>query len=91
MSKEITLILLGIWIAVVPYLGIPSSWKTSIFFISGLLVILLGFLLRTEALARTSGQSGGRYASRHTFVENTASSVQNQQDHERKEGINSLN
>ena len=91
MSKEITLILLGIWIAVVPYLGVPTSWKTSIFFISGLFVMLLGFFLRTEALARTSLRGGGKYASRQTFVENTAHPTDASQDHERKEGINSLN
>ncbi|TSC68989.1 MAG: hypothetical protein G01um101456_401 [Parcubacteria group bacterium Gr01-1014_56] len=91
MSKEVTLILLGVWVAAVPHLGVPTSWKTSIFFISGLVIMLLGFFLRTEALARKLGQGGALNSSRQTFVENAAPSVANQQDHERKEGITSLN
>ena len=33
--------LLGLWIAVVPILGLPASWKSSIIIVSGLLVALL--------------------------------------------------
>ena len=65
MSKEMMVIALGIWILVVPYLGIPGSWRTTILIISGIIIALLGFLLRGEAISR------GRKSEHHPFVENS--------------------
>jgi hypothetical protein len=79
MSKEMTIIVLGVWVIVVPYLGFPTSWKTVIFFVTGVLVVYLGFSLRAGALAR-----GSRRTEHHPFAENHYS-------HGQKEGINSFN
>jgi len=67
MSKVMSVIVLGVLIAVVPYLGIPGSWRTTILLVSGLGVALLGFLMRGEVL------SGGKRGSQEPmpFVENT--------------------
>ncbi len=98
MSKETIVAVLGIWVIVVPYLGFPSSWKTVIFVLSGFAVMIVGFFLRAEALARLSGQGKEASFARRTFVENqpavqagSAPSLSDQQGHERKEKINSLN
>lgn len=81
MSKEMTVIALGIFVAVVPYLGIPGTWKTAIFVVAGLALAGVGFFLRGEALARRAG-----YGHDH-FVENSAPTPTPTRDH----GISSLN
>jgi hypothetical protein len=91
MSKEMTLIVLGIWVAVVPYLGIPGMWRTALLVLSGIGIAIIGFLLRGEVLGR------GVTSSKHTtFVDNVTSSRPaapdpSLQTHEHKEGITSLN
>ena len=91
MSKEMTVIVLGIWVAVVPYLGVPSLWRTVLLVVSGIGIAVIGFLLRGEALSR------GAPVSRHaTFVESSPSAQSPARNssadiHEQKEGITSLN
>lgn len=86
MSKEMTVVALGIWILILPYLGVPGSWRTTLLALTGVGLIVLGFFLRAEVLSR-----GGRHGSHHSFVENSATSAQEHHSHDRKEGINSLN
>ena len=84
MTKEMTVITLGIWVIIVPYLGVPISWRTGILIITGLCIVLVGFLLR----ARTPY---GKIQHRdHPFVENT-SMQEGSNSHDRKERITSLN
>ena len=52
MSKEMSIIVLGLWVAVVPYLGIPGSWRTTLVVLSGFALAGVGFLLRGAALSR---------------------------------------
>lgn len=80
MSKEMTVIVLGVLTVVTPYLGIPGLWKTVILVIAGVVLAGVGFLLRGEALARGAGQGRGH------FVENSAPAAQ-----PRDNGIGSLN
>jgi hypothetical protein len=65
MSKEVGIIVLGIWIIIIPYLGVPDSWRTLLLVLSGLIAIALGFLLRSEGLSH-----GVRPHETHPFVEN---------------------
>lgn len=84
MSKEMTVIVLGVLVVITPYLGIPGSWKTVILVLSGFVLAGAGFLLRGEALARSSTRGQGH------FVENSAPSstpAPAQRDH----GIGPLN
>lgn len=78
MSKEMTVIVLGLLIAATPFLGIPGSWKTALFVLAGLGMAIAGFLLRGEALSRGS--------THNHFVENAAPQAPHR-DH----GIGSLN
>lgn len=41
MKKRTFIMLLGLWIAIVPILGLPASWKSNILIVSGLVVALL--------------------------------------------------
>jgi len=67
MKKDLTLIGLGVWIAIVPFLGFPGTWKTAIFVVSGLAVALLTILWRHE-LIRSHSLHQGNY--HDVFVEN---------------------
>ena len=57
MRKELAVMLLGAWIALEPFLGFPRSWDEPMLLVSGLLLVLLGFLLRHNALERLKTQS----------------------------------
>lgn len=87
MSKEMMVIALGLWIiAIRTVLGVPGSWQTFLFIITGVALAVIGFLLRGEALGRARPASESSKKSSYSFVENNATPV-----HEYKEGITSLN
>ncbi len=83
MSKEMTIIVLGLFVVVVPYLGIPGEWRVILLVLSGLGLAVTGFLLRGEALAR-----GGRAHAHNSFVESEHTHSTHEHTHE---GITSLN
>ena len=88
MSKEMMVIALGLWIITVrTMLGIPGSWQTFLFIVTGVALAIIGFLLRGEALgrARPTGEPNSKKSS-FSFIESDTPSV-----HEQKEGITSLN
>ena len=39
---------LGVWVAVLPYLGFPYAWKNVLFTLSGLTIVYFGYLLYKE-------------------------------------------
>lgn len=86
MSKETTLVALGVWVIVLPFLGIPRGWLTALLVVTGLGVIAVGLLLRAEALSR----GPGRHHAHNHFVEHLPQQSDHEH-HERKERINSLN
>ena len=68
MSKESTLLLLGIGIVLTQFSGLPSSWKNVLFFICGGAVAVLGFLLRRRRMLAAS--SSGREERTNSYVQN---------------------
>lgn len=48
MSKDSSLLFFGGLVIVVSFLGIPSSWKTIVFSIIGVLIIITALLLRKD-------------------------------------------
>jgi hypothetical protein len=54
MSKDLIVIILGILVAIMPFLGFPRSWETIIFLISGLIIAILGLILRGKLIAYSS-------------------------------------
>ena len=87
MSKEMMVIALGLWIiAIRMFLGVPGSWQTFLFIVTGAALAVIGFLLRGEALGRARPGDINSKKSSYTFVESETPPV-----HEHKEGITSLN
>ena len=41
MHKNNFCISFGVWIAILPFLGIPGRWKSTLIFISGIFLILI--------------------------------------------------
>jgi len=60
MSKEMGLILLGIFVAIVSQLGFPSEMKVIALAVVGLTIAVIGFLLRGETLSRLTDGSESR-------------------------------
>jgi len=87
MSKEMAVIALGVWLVIVPYLGVPGSWRTVLLLLTGVALVVLGLFLRADSLLVRS-----RKSEHHSFVENGfTQSHSDHLEHEHKEGIGSLN
>lgn len=61
--NEKAVIISGIWIVVLPYTGFPSSWKTVLLIITGLVLIYIGIALlkrkkQSEALDKSEKRTG---------------------------------
>ncbi|OGI61928.1 hypothetical protein A2645_01960 [Candidatus Nomurabacteria bacterium RIFCSPHIGHO2_01_FULL_39_9] len=48
MSKSKIIILLGVANIIIPFLGLPSNWKTGLFIVLGLYLIYLGYAIREK-------------------------------------------
>lgn len=88
MSKETSVIVIGLWVLVMPYLGIYRSWLTVLMVLTGLGLILIGFLLRGESIARP--RRTGRPSPDQSFIESDAS-LPPHHPHEHQEGLQSFN
>lgn len=65
MRKIRVILILGVWVAVLPYLGFPSLWKNIFFFISGAGMIYIGYILYQEYKLAEGGK-----ATFDNFIEN---------------------
>lgn len=52
MRKERTLFILGLWVAILPFLGFPNSWRRVLFVITGFLLLYLAYLFYLETKSR---------------------------------------
>lgn len=91
MSKEMSVIVLGIWVVVVPYLGVPSSWRTVLLVLSGLTIAVIGFLLRNESLAHTGTSAQPRHRTEDSFVESAPAAPPLPEQEPQSPRIGSLN
>jgi hypothetical protein len=48
MKKARILLILAVWVAVLPYLGFPSSWKNLLFTITGFMLAYMAYSLYKE-------------------------------------------
>jgi hypothetical protein len=70
MSRESLVLLFGIIIFITPSLGIPEEWKGYIYAGSGIILIIVGYILRRSAYLRSIDTgNGGRETD--SFVEST--------------------
>jgi len=52
MRKERILLILGIWVAILPYLGFPIFWKNLLFSTSGIVLVYYSYVLYREYKAK---------------------------------------
>lgn len=52
MSKEVSIISLGVFVALLPFFGLPGSWRTTLLVLSGIAIACIGVFLRNETLSR---------------------------------------
>lgn len=76
MSKEVSVIILGLFTAIVPYLGLPGTWRTILLVVLGVGLAVIGFFLRREVLGR------GMSHRADFFVDNRPSASAPQPSHE---------
>ncbi len=48
MRRERILLILGIWVAILPYLGFPYSWKRILFTLSGMGLVYISYSIYHE-------------------------------------------
>lgn len=70
MRKEKTLFIIGVWVAILPFLGFPSSWRAVLFLITGLAIMYIAYLFYLEVKIRLSKDVSQSKA----FVDNVESS-----------------
>jgi hypothetical protein len=68
MSREMAIVVLGIWVIILPHLGIPHSWSVILTTLTGIAIIAIGLYLRAKMLSGVA-----RRMSHTPFVENAAS------------------
>jgi uncharacterized membrane protein len=74
MSREGIVVVSGVLLTIVPYLGVPTDWKKTITLILGVFLIVIGYSLRRSAFLRSiETHTGERRAD--AFVESVATSV----------------
>jgi heme O synthase-like polyprenyltransferase len=70
MRKERTLLILGIWVMILPFLGFPNTWKQIMSTITGIALIYLAYLYYHQAKSRTKKQNTMK-----SFVDNVDSAI----------------
>ncbi|MDE1975562.1 MAG: hypothetical protein KGI49_03585 [Patescibacteria group bacterium] len=53
MSKRQTIMLLGVWVLVLPFLGFPGSWERFLGFVTGLVIIAIAYRMKPAEAAGT--------------------------------------
>lgn len=85
MSRESLVLLLGLVIVFVPYLGIPFAWKTYVLSAVGIVLMIIGFLLRRAAYLRKIDKGNGEKAT-DSFVESSPETSEDLEVTSREEG-----
>jgi len=70
MSRESSILLLGIFVILTRFTGLPSSWKDILVFLFGAAIVVLAFLLRRSRALNITSHSEKRADS---YVQNNIS------------------
>ncbi len=70
MSKETIVFLFGIFLTIIPFLGVPESWRQYAIFGIGIFLILIGYALRRAIYLKQIDYGNGERGS-DSFVETT--------------------
>ena len=69
MSKAKIILGLGLWTAIMPFLGFPGTWKDFFLLATGLVITLLAFFIRREEEMSLQASEKGEKVT-HSYVEN---------------------
>ncbi len=75
MRKARLLLFLGIWVAVLPYLGFTYAWKNILFTISGLVLIFFSYMLYRGYKSKEQKKSFDNFSENGDFNENEGASL----------------
>lgn len=68
MRRARILLMFGIWVAILPYLGFPYSWKNILFSLSGLGLVYLSYVLYKESKTKkTEKKTFDNFSENHDF------------------------
>ena len=79
MTKDLVIIVLGIFVAVLPFLGFPSSWDRIILVVTGFSISLLMYVLRRDFFSYVERLRRRRDAKPHhtdSYVESEGGQVE---------------
>lgn len=72
MTVDTLLMLLGTFVAILPFLGFPHSWDTVFFFLAGIFVVALGIIVRRRGNRPRIQSRNGEMFSDDTTVRHEA-------------------
>ena len=76
MTLDALIMLSGVLVTLLPFLGFPLKWDNMILVVIGIVVIMLGIIVRRRGLKRPSAiHTAIRTESGSTFVESAPSSM----------------
>ena len=67
MYRAYTLLLMGIWMAILPYLGFPNSWKNVLFILSGLVLVYFSYTLYKEVKEKEEKKDFDNFSENNNF------------------------
>ena len=73
MRKEKALFIIGLWVAILSFLGFPSNWRKVFFLLTGLAIMYLAYLFYLEVKARLAKH----VEHSKTFVDNVGNDNKN--------------
>lgn len=77
MRRTRIILLLGIWVAILPYLGFPIFWKNILFLITGLNIIYLSYILYKENKSeKNEERTYNNFSENRNFVESEPEFIQ---------------
>lgn len=71
MSKQKAIIILGAFVAVMPYLGFPTAWRKGFFLLAGIAIVIYGYKINKELKALRGEESNSLTSFKDNLNEHT--------------------
>ncbi len=74
MSKARIIFIFGVWVAILPYLGFPTTWKSILFTLTGLVLIYFSYTFHQKNSKSKEKQeiNFDNFRENHDFRENNS-------------------
>ncbi|MAF59719.1 MAG: hypothetical protein QF858_01740 [Candidatus Pacebacteria bacterium] len=86
MSKDSVILILGIVVVIVPFLGFPGIFETIAFVVSGAVIAVLAFMLRRDIAEGLHCKPFEEGKTTDTYSQNNARKNDNEENAEKSEG-----